>query len=179
VEIDESKFGKRKYNRGHRVGGVWVVGGVERNTEAKNGFAVPVLARSAPVLLLLIKRFVHPQSIILTDCWKGYSEEDLASIGMVHDTVNHSRNFVDPVSGVHINTIEGTWNAIKRQISYAQRRLPLIGPNLMYYWWRKRFHDVSCCSSTIMFCCRYASICTANRSFGTVLSSLSALIDTA
>ena len=28
VEIDESKFGKRKYNRGHRVDGCWVLGGV-------------------------------------------------------------------------------------------------------------------------------------------------------
>ena len=27
VEIDESKLGKRKYNRGHPVEGVWVVGG--------------------------------------------------------------------------------------------------------------------------------------------------------
>ena len=27
VEIDESKFGKRKHNRGHHVEGVWVVGG--------------------------------------------------------------------------------------------------------------------------------------------------------
>jgi hypothetical protein len=30
VEEDESKFGKRKYHRGHRIEGVWVIGGVER-----------------------------------------------------------------------------------------------------------------------------------------------------
>eukprot|EP01040_Poterioochromonas_malhamensis_P015484 gene15484-17338_t len=35
VEIDESKFGKRKNHRGHRVEGVWVVGGVERTDERK------------------------------------------------------------------------------------------------------------------------------------------------
>lgn len=27
VQIDESKFGRRKYYRGHRVEGVWVFGG--------------------------------------------------------------------------------------------------------------------------------------------------------
>lgn len=32
VEIDESKFGKRKYHRGKRVDGVWVFGGIERET---------------------------------------------------------------------------------------------------------------------------------------------------
>ncbi|KAG0427250.1 hypothetical protein DMUE_5918 [Dictyocoela muelleri] len=30
VEIDETKIGKRKYNRGHHVEGVWVLGMVER-----------------------------------------------------------------------------------------------------------------------------------------------------
>lgn len=30
VEIDESKYGKRKYHRGHRIEGNWVFGGVER-----------------------------------------------------------------------------------------------------------------------------------------------------
>ena len=39
VEIDESKFGKRKYNRGHAVEGegegAWVVGGIERSIERK------------------------------------------------------------------------------------------------------------------------------------------------
>jgi hypothetical protein len=32
VDIDESKFGKRKYHRGHNVKGQWVFGGVERGT---------------------------------------------------------------------------------------------------------------------------------------------------
>ena len=34
IEIDETKLGKRKYNRGHRVEGVWILCGVER-TEAR------------------------------------------------------------------------------------------------------------------------------------------------
>ena len=33
VEIDESKFGKRKYHKGRRVDGVWVFAGIERETK--------------------------------------------------------------------------------------------------------------------------------------------------
>ena len=33
IEIDESKFGKRKFNRGRRVDGCWVLGGIDRNTK--------------------------------------------------------------------------------------------------------------------------------------------------
>ena len=32
VEIDEAKFGKRKYNRGRLIEGRWVLGGIERGT---------------------------------------------------------------------------------------------------------------------------------------------------
>ena len=35
VEIDESKFGKRKFNKGRKVDGVWVLGMVERTTERR------------------------------------------------------------------------------------------------------------------------------------------------
>jgi hypothetical protein len=44
VEIDETKLGKRKYHRGHRVEGVWVLVGIER-TKEKRMFAVEVERR--------------------------------------------------------------------------------------------------------------------------------------
>jgi hypothetical protein len=40
LEIDESKFGRPKYHRGHHVKGQWVFGGVER--ESGRTFLVPV-----------------------------------------------------------------------------------------------------------------------------------------
>ncbi|OQS54281.1 hypothetical protein EHP00_1113 [Ecytonucleospora hepatopenaei] len=38
VKIDESKFGKRKYNKGHHVERVWVLGMVERTPERRMVF---------------------------------------------------------------------------------------------------------------------------------------------
>ncbi|EIE79101.1 hypothetical protein RO3G_03806 [Rhizopus delemar RA 99-880] len=57
VEIDESKFGKRKYNKGKRVDGVWVVGGVERTPERKV-FLLTVPDRNQNTLKLIIDTFV-------------------------------------------------------------------------------------------------------------------------
>jgi predicted ferric reductase len=52
VEVDESKFGKRKYHRGHKVEGVWVIGGVER-TASRSLFVAVVPDRSAPTIKLI------------------------------------------------------------------------------------------------------------------------------
>jgi len=71
VEIDESKFGKRKYNSGKRVEGVWVLGGVER-TEERRMFAIAVEDRRKDTLTKFIKRYVKSGSHIITDCWRGY-----------------------------------------------------------------------------------------------------------
>ena len=54
VEIDESKFGKRKYNRGKHVDGVWVFGGIERGNQG-NCFFFVVDDRSRATLLPIIK----------------------------------------------------------------------------------------------------------------------------
>jgi hypothetical protein len=37
---------------------------------------------------------VLPGSIVFTDLWKGYTDEDLAILGLSHETVNHSKWFV-------------------------------------------------------------------------------------
>ncbi|KAI5152248.1 hypothetical protein ENBRE01_2685, partial [Enteropsectra breve] len=72
VEVDESKFGKVKYHRGHRVEGVWVFGMVERTPERRIVF-VKVEDRKRPTLETLLLKYVHPESIIHSDCWKAYS----------------------------------------------------------------------------------------------------------
>lgn len=70
VEIDESKFGKRKHHRGHRVEGQWVFGGYERETG--NCFMIPVENRTANTLLEIIKDWIKPGTTIISDCWKVF-----------------------------------------------------------------------------------------------------------
>ena len=71
VEVDESKFGKRKYNRGHGVDGVWVLGMAER-TPQRRIITLIVPDRKAHTLISILKKYVHPDSCINSDCWKGY-----------------------------------------------------------------------------------------------------------
>ena len=135
VEMDECKLGKRKYHRGHRVDGVWIVGGVERS-EGKRIFIEPVTDRSSSTLLSVIQRNVAPGSIIYTDLWKGYSDIQ-RELDMVHMTVNHSLYFRDPETGVHTNTIEGTWNGLKLRMP-ARNRVQGIETHLFESIWRRQ-----------------------------------------
>ena len=109
VEIDESKFGPRKYHKGHPVKGQWVFGGVER--ESGEIFLVPVMDRTADTLLAVIRDWIEPGTTVISDCWGAY--HNLGSQGYQHRTVNHSINFRDPVTGDHTNTTESTWHIVK------------------------------------------------------------------
>ena len=125
VEIDESKFGKRKYNVGRLVEGQWVFGAVCRET--RECFMVPVAKRDSATLLYVIKERILPGTTIISDCWKAYNclEEE----GYRHLTVNHSLNFVDPNNkATHTNNIERLWREAKKKVPlYGRRRKHFAG----------------------------------------------------
>lgn len=118
VEIDESKFAKRKYNRGRRVEGQWVFGGVER--ESGKCFMIPVEKRNRTTLFRAITEWIKPGSIIISDCWRAY--KGLDKLGYTHITVNHQIGFVNPDNGACTNRIEGLWYGAKRSFLNSGRR---------------------------------------------------------
>lgn len=127
VEIDESVFGKRKYEKGRFITGQWVVGGIERGSGAC--FLEAVRNRSSKTLIDVIKRNVLEETTIVTDEWKGY--KNLKKEKYVHMTVNHSRGFVNSETGQHTNTIEGTWAkvniiAIVIHVKRTQNKYPNV-----------------------------------------------------
>ena len=65
VEIDESKFGRRKYHRGHPVKVQWVFGGVE--CDSGRTFLVPVLDRTADTLMGVIRAWIEPGTTLISD----------------------------------------------------------------------------------------------------------------
>lgn len=80
--------------------------GIER-TEKKKTCLVKIPYINRKKLTKVIQDQVHPLSIIHTDLWKAYSR--LGEEGYIHRTVNHSKFFKDPVTGVHTNCIEAIW----------------------------------------------------------------------
>ena len=141
MEIDESKFGKRKYNRGRYVEGHWVFGGIER--DSSEAFMVEVQDRSAATLLPIILKHVRPGTNIISDEWRAYSQ--LSSQGMSHQTVNHLVNFIDPSTGAHTQGIESTWAQTKRMMrreGVMNTSRNLFPTYLQEFLWRRKFEDL-------------------------------------
>ena len=111
VQIDESHFFGAKYSIGSALlkEEIWVFGEIDSKT--MRVVAEICENRSKEVLIPIICSTVKPNSEIWSDEWKAYNS--LSDLGYIHKTVNHSENFVNPITEANTQKIEGTWNLIK------------------------------------------------------------------
>ena len=138
VEIDESKFGKRKYYRGHHVEGQWVFGGREKYNK-RQIFMIPVPNRKEKTLIPLIKKWIKPGTIIHSDCWKGYC--NLNKLGYTHVTVNHSKEFKNFYNAACTNSIESEWHHAKVYMPKYGVHKGLHAGYLAEFMWRRMNSD--------------------------------------
>ena len=115
---------------GHHVEGVWVLGMVEKS-ERRRIVLVVVDNRTKETLNSRIVTHVNKDSIVHTDCWKGYT--NLKDLVFQHKTVNHSKGFINPIDGTHTNTIEGCWYAVKAQVPIRDRTSSSVGLYLLRF----------------------------------------------
>uniref|UniRef100_A0A914DIJ2 ISXO2-like transposase domain-containing protein n=1 Tax=Acrobeloides nanus TaxID=290746 RepID=A0A914DIJ2_9BILA len=105
VEIDETLWMKRKYERGRLFAKqVWVYGGVERGDfgcfmkELKDdqGLSLP---RNAETLLPILQDQVLPGSIVMSDCWAAYEDvEDYMPAESQVKKPRYSNSYGEPSS---------------------------------------------------------------------------------
>ena len=118
VELDESFFGPNRVRgrpgprkRGRGTTKQPVFGIYERNGRI---YTELVTNCSALTLQKIIRGRVSPDSVILTDGWRGY--DGLVDVGFdKHLRINKSKHFVS--KGVHINGIEAFWSFTKRRLA--------------------------------------------------------------
>ncbi|ULT92240.1 hypothetical protein L3Y34_009768 [Caenorhabditis briggsae] len=138
--IDETNIVKRKHNVGRMVRDGWLVGGIQDGT--RSVFVEITGRRDQASLEAIITRYVTRGTTIRTDCWGGYN--GLAALGYVHETVNHSLNFVNPTTGVHTQRVESLWSQLKKEI---KPKCGLRGDNWDDHWfqalWMFKYHEES------------------------------------
>ena len=135
VEVDESLFSRRKNDQGRVLPQQWVFGGIDRQTRECFLFAVP--DRSAATLLPIIQGSIRPGSTIMSDMWAAYG--GIGALGFTHLQVNHTYNFVDPVTRAHTQNVENNWkNAKMRNKRHHGTHRSMVDSYLCEFMWRQR-----------------------------------------
>ena len=80
----------------------------------------------------------RPGSVIYSDEWWAYSGlTSLPGQSYTHHTVNHRVNFVDPMTGAHMQTV---WGGCKGMMWHQKMMLSrLFDTYLQEFMWRKLF----------------------------------------
>ena len=110
-EVDESYFGGvRKGKRGRGAAGKVPVFGILKRGGRVYTQIIPDAA--SKTLMPIIRDKIQPDSIVYSDCWRGYNVLDVSEFK--HYRINHSKLFANKHN--HINGIENFWNQAKRHM---------------------------------------------------------------
>ena len=105
IEVDESYFGgKRKGKRGRGAAGKIPV--FDLFKRGRKVYTKIIPDASGATLIPIIERKLVADSIVYSDCWRGYNVLDVSDFH--HFRINHSKFFADRHN--HINGIENFWN---------------------------------------------------------------------
>ncbi|KAG0442110.1 hypothetical protein DMUE_0531 [Dictyocoela muelleri] len=103
---------------------------VERSNP-KRIIYIPITKRISCILSFLTLIHIEKKTKIYSDKCGGYMK--LKLLVYKHKTVNYSKNFIYPDTGVHTNTIEANWSGLQRGIPVKHRRLKFIRSYLLWY----------------------------------------------
>ncbi|XP_026811178.1 uncharacterized protein LOC113552508 [Rhopalosiphum maidis] len=117
---------------GRRLDRPWVFGLCDNN----KGRYFVIQKRDKVTLHNIIQREVIARSTIHSDGWSGYN--GLSDIGYSHNVVNHTENFVDPISKAHTQRIKSLWRPLRlKVVKYMCGTTPELLPRyLIETWWR-------------------------------------------
>ncbi len=86
---------------------------------------------------------VIPGTEIWTDEWRSYRGICNLPGGYVHGTVNHSQNFVDPITGVCTNSVEAYWMRAKRKFKNTSGTVEAMIPSNLDEFMFRDWMDLS------------------------------------
>ena len=141
-DSDSSDNEDENANNRRRIAGPWVFGlalckvendGTQTTKEVR---CFVVERRDRVTLEAIISRECIPGSTIHSDEWPAYNH--LSELGFIHNTVNHSENFVDPETRTHTQNIENNWGVMKLKILKSMKgtQEPLLESHLSQFWFK-------------------------------------------
>ena len=121
---------------------MWVFGivHVDVSQQPALGYMEIVQAPDAATLLPIIQAHKAPGTTVHSDQWAAYNRVQTLGNVAVHSAVNLSLNFVDPVTGVHMQNVESYWNRVKRKLKRMKGCHEHQLPSYLYeFMWRERY----------------------------------------